>query len=60
MKLISFEVLEKSLVKRKQSKALFRTPERGADEREKKTSEGTERTALEEGWRTRMPAIEEF
>jgi hypothetical protein len=35
-------------------------PKRGADEREKKTIEGTERTALEEGWRQRMPAIEEF
>jgi hypothetical protein len=27
---------------------------------EKKTIEGTERTALDEGWRQRMPAIEEF
>ena len=30
------------------ARSLFRTPERGADEREKKTIEGTERTALEE------------
>ena len=30
------------------ARSLFRTPERRADEREKKTIEGTERTALEE------------
>jgi hypothetical protein len=33
---------------------------KGASSDEKKTIEGTERTALDEGCRKRMPVIEEF
>ena len=49
LKLISFEALEDRWSNGSRERSLFRTPKRGADEREKKTIEGTERTDLEEG-----------
>ena len=53
LKLISFETLENRRSNGSRARSLIRTPERGADEREKKTIEGTERTALEEAMATK-------